>query len=161
MRLASQTFPNPAHDHAACIDEALREAQRICVEKGRKLTPLRRRVLELIWRGHAPVTAYGLLDLLVREGHRARAPTVYRSLDFLLENGLVHRVESMNAYIGCNQPRNRHRTGFFICERCGDTAELADPSLERSIDRRAGRLGFTVRASVIEISGVCANCDHA
>ncbi len=157
----STAFPSPRHDHAACVDEALAQAERVCAEQGRRLTPLRRRVLELVWQSHRPVTAYALLERLVQDGHRAQAPTVYRSLEFLMESGLVHRVESMNAYLGCNQPWHGHDVGIFICRVCGDVAELSDTAISRGIERGADRIGFTVESRVVEISGTCRACSGA
>lgn len=154
----SKVFPARGHDHHGCIEAALGEAERLCRERGLRLTPLRRRVFELVWQSHRPVTAYALLDALVREGHRAQAPTVYRSLDFLLQSGLIHRIESMNAYVGCNQPRRGHEAGIFICELCGDVAELSDGAISEGVARAAGRIGFAVDSRVIEVRGRCRDC---
>lgn len=154
----SEQFPPARHNHAGCVRAAMAEAERICRERGLRLTPLRRRVLELVWQSHRPVTAYALLDRLVADGHRAQAPTVYRCLEFLIDSGLVHRVESLNAFIGCNSPWTGHEVGFFICGRCGEVAEISDPAVGRSIDQDARRLGFEVAARVVEVSGTCAAC---
>ncbi len=159
-RCIAEGFPPPRHDHDACIDAAMDEAERLCRERGVKLTTLRRRVLELIWQSHRPVTAYALLELLVREGRRAQAPTVYRSLQFLLDAGLIHRIESLNAYVGCTRPRQRHDVGIFICESCGEVAEVSDPGIGRSIMRAASRVGFDARSGVIEVSGTCRTCSE-
>src|SRR5581483_8522848 len=101
-------FAPPGHDHALCIDDALAAAERQCAARGARLTEQRRRVLELIWKSHAPVGAYTLLDRLREGGVRAQPPTVYRALEFLVENGLIHRIESLNAYVGCADPDQRH-----------------------------------------------------
>ncbi|GJL83296.1 MAG: transcriptional repressor [marine bacterium B5-7] len=156
--IISSTFPSPQHNHSECVDAALGEAERLCRIRDLRLTPLRKRVFELIWQSHRPVTAYELLDRLVQDGRRAQAPTVYRSLEFLTECGLVHRVESMNAYVGCNQPSRGHEVGFFICEACGDVAELADPALSSSVTKGAKQLGFTVHSRLIEVRGTCRAC---
>lgn len=157
----STAFPSPRHDHDACVDAALAQAEQVCSERGLRLTPLRRRVFELVWQSHQPVTAYALLEQLVRDGHRAQAPTVYRSLEFLLECGLVHRVESLNAFVGCNQPRRGHDVGIFICRACGDVAEISDTAISSGIERGAGRIGFTVESRVVEVSGTCRACGEA
>ncbi len=157
----SKAFPSPRHDHRACVDAALVQAEAVCADRGLRLTPLRRRVFELVWQSHQPVTAYALLEQLVRDGHRAQAPTVYRSLEFLLECGLVHRVESLNAFVGCNQPSSGHDVGIFICRVCGDVAELAETAISRSIERGADRIGFTVESRVVEVSGTCRACADA
>src|SRR5918999_799750 len=114
---SSVTEENPfhPHDHLSCIGDALDRAAVLCDQRGARLTPLRRRVLELVWRGHEPVGAY---DLLAQMG-RAAPPTVYRALDFLIEQGLVHRIESLNAYVGCDRPEAAHASQFLICTDCG------------------------------------------
>ena len=93
------------HDHSRCVAEALAEAEALCAKQGTRLTTLRKRVLELVWASHKPLGAYDILGVLSEEdGRRAAPPTVYRALDFLLENGLVHRIASLNAFIGCVHP---------------------------------------------------------
>ena len=107
------------HDHHRCVADALAEAERLCVDRDVRLTELRKRVLELIWGSHAPVGAYAIMDLLRAEGRNAMPPTVYRALDFLLEQGLIHRIASLNAYIGCSHPADTHAMQYLICKRCG------------------------------------------
>jgi Fur family zinc uptake transcriptional regulator len=151
-------FPAPGHDHRACIDSALKKAERICKQQHLRLTPIRRRVFGLVWRSHRPVTAYALLEQLVREGHRAQAPTVYRSLEFLMSCGLVHRVESMNAFVGCNRPRHGEDVDLLICESCGEVAELPDSGIPGPVARSADRAGFIVHARMLEVRGICGAC---
>jgi Fur family zinc uptake transcriptional regulator len=129
---ASASFAGARHDHRSCVTQAMATAARLCTERGARLTPLRRRVLELIWRGHAPakhapVRAYDLLARLSDKGARAAPPTVYRALEFLLAHGLIHRIESLNAYVGCMHPEGAHGGQFLICEDCGAAAEVHDP----------------------------------
>jgi Fur family zinc uptake transcriptional regulator len=121
---------------------------------------LRRRVLELVWTSHEPIGAYRLLELLDREagGRRAAPPTVYRALDFLMEQGLVHRIESLNAFVGCDQPHLDHAGQFLICARCGASVELNDPGIARALSVCADRLGFRVERPTVEIKGICPNC---
>ena len=95
--------PAHAHDHKHCVEDALAAAERLCAAKDLRFTPLRRRVLELVWSSHKPVGAYALLDKLRNEDLGSAPPTVYRALDFLIENGLIHRIERMNAFIGCSR----------------------------------------------------------
>ena len=156
--MTAQVFKNPKHDHGRCVKTAMARAEQVCQTGGNRLTILRRRVLELLWQSHAPLSAYELLELLVRDGRKAQPPTVYRSLEFLLECGLIHRVESLNAYIGCDQPQQEHEMGFFICEDCGYVAELSDSSINTSIAKSAMDLGFEVHKPTIEISGLCRYC---
>jgi Fur family transcriptional regulator, zinc uptake regulator len=151
-------FPNRRHDHAACSKQAIRRAENYCRQKGLRLTPLRRRVLELVWADHQPVGAYNILERLVGEGRKAAPPTVYRSLDFLLQHGMIHRIASLNAYVGCNHPGSTHEAQFFICDDCGQAAEIGDSSVESAIARDAKKLGFNISRQTIEVAGTCARC---
>jgi Fur family zinc uptake transcriptional regulator len=151
-------FKGANHSHRRCLDAALAKAEKACRERGLRLTRLRRRVLELVWGSHAPVKAYDLLDAL-RDEHRAAAPpTVYRALEFLQRQGLVHRLESLNAYVGCGQPGHGHSSQFLICRRCGQVAELEDPDIIDLIAKRAARLGFTAETQTVEVQGRCGKC---
>jgi Fur family zinc uptake transcriptional regulator len=151
-------FPALAHDHDACVKGALDLAENSCERQGARLTALRRRVLELVWGSHAPVGAYALLDQLKQEGHGAAPPTVYRSLDFLLEHGLIHRLERLNAYVGCSRPTTRHVAQFLICTTCSRAVELDDPAIDAAVLRRAQALGFSVARQTIEVEGLCPAC---
>jgi Fur family zinc uptake transcriptional regulator len=107
------------------------------------------------------VGAYTLLEQLVTEGRKAAPPTVYRSLDFLLNHGLIHRIASLNAYVGCNHPGSDHEAQFFICVGCGQAAEIGDPSIESAIAQDAKALGFSIASQTIEVAGTCARCREA
>ena len=146
------------HDHAACIDAALDRAAELCARRGARLTRLRRRVLELVWQGHAAVKAYDLLAELDREGGSAKPPTVYRALDFLMAHGLVHRLESLNAYVGCPQPDAPHDGQFLICESCGQVSEFEAAAIQNAIALQAADLGFAVEQRTVEVRGVCRGC---
>lgn len=159
MRITSP-FPDRRHNHRACLSQALLRAEEHCRQKGLRLTALRRRVLELVWAGHQPVGAYSLLENLIGEGRKAAPPTIYRSLDFLLRHGLIHRIASLNAYVGCSHPGRDHEAQFFICDGCGQAAEIGDPSIESALSRDAKRLGFNISRQTIEVAGTCARC-HA
>lgn len=148
------------HDHRRCIKAALLEAQRICREHKGRLTEQRRRVLELVWRSHKPVGAYVILEQLRSEGFSGAPPTVYRALEFLLEHGLIHRIESLNAYTGCAHPGAQHTGHFLICSRCQQVAELDDPKVNRAINSSAARHGFEADHQVIEIRGLCPRCQE-
>lgn len=146
------------HNHRRCLDDALKEAEQVCAAAGLRLTPLRRQVLELVWHSHTPARAYEILDRLKELGHRPAPPTAYRALDFLERAGLIHRIESLNAFVGCADPGARHAGQFFICERCDAIAEISDPSLIDALQGHAERLGFLPRTRTIEVRGVCARC---
>lgn len=155
---SARSFPDAAHDHDDCVRAALADAENVCTLRGARLTALRRRVLELVWESHKPLGAYELLDMLRRGGRRAAPPTVYRALEFLLEQGLVHRVASLNAFIGCARPGHEGPVQFLICQRCGSAAELDDPAITRAIARSAAARGFAPRRHTIEVTGTCPNC---
>jgi len=140
------------------VDEAVTTAEKVCRENGLRFTPLRRRVLELVWTGHRPVKAYELLDELKKEHASSAPPTVYRALDFLVDNGFVHRLESLNAFIGCGEAEEKHGGQFLICRECGRVAELDDPELKQLLARKAKDAGFTGESSTVEVEGLCARC---
>lgn len=147
------------HDHSHCVHDALAAAERLCHASGARLTPLRRRVLELVWVSHRPLGAYELLDRLTAEGHRPAPPTVYRALEFLLEQKLVHRIASRNAFIGCTHPGAAHAGYFLLCESCGNAEEIADGSaLGKAIDKAAAAAEFTVHSQTLELAGLCRHC---
>jgi Fur family transcriptional regulator, zinc uptake regulator len=150
--------PRVDHDHALCIDTALDKAADLCARRGARLTKLRRRVLELVWQGHSAVKAYDLLAELDGRDGSAKPPTVYRALDFLIAHGLVHRLESLNAYVGCPQPGAPHEGQFLICNACGDVSEFEAPPIRSAIAGRAAALGFAVGQQMIEVRGTCRTC---
>ncbi len=151
-------FPDQRHDHERCVDDALKAAEALCSERGARLTPIRRRVFELVWNSHEPVGAYELLRALSRERENAAPPTVYRALEFLLEHGLIHRIESLNAFVGCCAPSDEHRSQFLICDGCGRTAEMHDDHVKSAIARSAESIGFAVSRETVEIRGLCPAC---
>jgi len=150
--------PGNGHDHEHCVEDALAAAEKLCAAKGLRFTPLRRRVLELVWSSHKPVGAYALLDSLRNEDLGSAPPTVYRALDFLIENGLIHRIERMNAFVGCSHPGEAHRGFFLICSDCGNAEELDGATLSETISSSATRRGFAARDMTLEVTGVCADC---
>ncbi|EPM67522.1 zinc uptake regulation protein [Pseudomonas syringae pv. theae ICMP 3923] len=150
------------HDHSHCVHSALAEAETLCTQQGLRLTTLRRRVLELVWQSHKPLGAYDILAVLSEEdGRRAAPPTVYRALDFLLENGLVHRIASLNAFTGCNHPTHVHQGQFLICRLCHAAIELQHPAISSAVVDAAAGVGFAVEGQTVEIVGVCAGCKAA
>lgn len=154
----SALFPSRRHDHRACIADALAQARAICAEQGGRLTPQRQQVLELVWREHKPVGAYELLERLREAGHKAAPPTVYRALDFLITHGLIHRIESLNAFTGCTTPGTPHRGQFLVCSQCQHVAELDDSAINYQLDASARQLGFVIERQTVEISGLCPRC---
>lgn len=150
------------HDHSQCVSNALADADKLCARQGVRLTALRKRVLELVWQSHKPLGAYDILAVLSEEdGRRAAPPTVYRALDFLLEQGLVHRIASLNAFIGCTQPEHSHQGQFLICKSCHSAIELDNLEVSQAIKQSAARLGFAVEGQTVEVVGICQQCQGA
>lgn len=159
-------FPRPGHDHARCAAEALRKAETVCEARKTRLTNIRRQVLELVWQSHVPVGAYDILSQLnaggkkpFARGGRTAPISVYRALEFLMDNGLVHRIASLNAFIGCaHMGEEPHAAQFLICRACGTTAELESAPLKRALTQAVATRGFTVDSQIVEISGMCPHC---
>jgi Fur family zinc uptake transcriptional regulator len=143
---------------AKSVAQSLAKAQALARGRGVSLTPLRLAVLQLVLKAGRPVGAYALLAALETKHGKAMPPTVYRALDFLVDQGFVHRIESLNAFIGCLDLDHAHRSQFIICNHCGRTVELLDDALSAGLDERARALGFQVTQQVVEIRGVCAEC---
>lgn len=155
MSLSDGRFP---HDHQGCIAKALASAEKLCEERGVRFTPLRRRVLELVWSKHESAKAYDLLDALKVFDPSAKPATVYRALDFLLEQGLIHRVESLNAFIGCNEPERRHDLLILICDRCHAVEERPASALMEAAASEIRSAGFVPLRQSFEVHGLCAAC---
>lgn len=156
-KMTTPAFNND-HDHQHCIQAALGAAESLCARRGCRLTAVRRRVLELIWQHHRPLGAYELLGQISQEGFNSAPPTVYRALDFLVAQGLVHRIASLNAFIGCAHPEEPHTGYFLICRHCGSTAEEAGQRLSRQLRAMAAQEGFRVESETLELIGLCGNC---
>ena len=146
------------HDHRDCQHHLLSEARALCEKRNSRLTRRRLQVLEILLRSQQPMGAYEILACLnVTKSKQAIAPPiVYRALDFLLGEGLVHRIESKNAYISCVRPGHQCAAQFLICRGCEKVAELENRQNEMLSD--ASRVGFTVDSAVMEITGHCADC---
>lgn len=159
-----------AHRHACTdpkhhVDDAegfIREVERVCGERGLRLTPLRAEVLRLVAEAGRPVKAYDLLDRMKSIHGSAAPPTVYRALDFLLEHGFIHKLESINAFVGCHHPATeQHSVPFLICDRCHAAVELEDSRVADMLEASARALGFQPQAQTLEVHGLCAECSEA
>ena len=152
-------FHAPDHDHARCTADALKHAETLCTQRAQRLTPIRRQVLELLLESHKPLGAYEIMDRAAAGGGRPAPITIYRALDFLRENGLVHRIESRNAFVACvNNHESDDLVVFLICEHCGAVGEAQSAAVADQLKAAARSAGFTPKAPVIEIGGVCAHC---
>jgi Fur family transcriptional regulator, zinc uptake regulator len=161
MSLAKPTFPAPDHDHGRCTADALEHAEKVCDQRAQKFTPIRRQVLEALLSSHRPLGAYEVIDALARSMPRPAPITVYRALDFLMENGLVHRIESRNAFLACAHDHDAAAmVAFLICECCGSVGEIPAAPMAQSLNASARATGFAPKMSVVEITGVCAHCQE-
>ena len=146
------------HDHDHCITDTMARAQALCAEEGLQFTPVRQRVLEILLAEHRALGAYDILPMLAEDGLGSQPPVAYRALDFLVKNGLAHRIELLNAYIACAHLGRAHRPAFLICRGCGSVAEAEAPA---PLADSAGATGFHVETTVVEAEGLCPQCHEA
>ena len=142
------------------IAVVLQRAEHLCRGRGARLTPQRRTVLRLLCASDKPLSAYELLDRMRGSMKNPAPPTVYRALDFLLEHGLVHKLESLHAFVGCAYPEHTHAGQFLICSDCGEVSELEDSAVARSLQAAGKAAGFRTTRPVVELLGTCAQCDE-
>ena len=141
------------------LERRLQAAAETCERHGAQLTELRRVVLSLVLEADGPLTAYQLLDRLKERRRTAVPPTIYRGLDFLLKQGLIHKIERLNAFIPCaDAGHDHHDVQFLICQRCGTVAEIEDRSVRQALAGAAARQGFRPHNAVVELNGTCAAC---
>lgn len=156
------TFPAMSRPHLNCAPEgvadSLRAAEKLCEQRGGKLTPLRRKVLKLLLESHGPAKAYDLLAHMGDDEGTAKPPSVYRSLDFLLEMGLAHKIESLNAFVACGHWDHGHAAVFLICDNCGSAGELHAHDAVKRLQDDVAAVKFKMRSAVIEVHGECAKC---
>ena len=148
------------HNHSHCVGDAMTKAERLCASSGARFTALRRRVLELVWSSHQSVKAYDLLDDLRLSDPSAKPATVYRALDFLLEQGLIHRVESLNAFVGCRHPDKVHQSLLLICTNCHVVEERSADGVMKALEAELDALCFSPRRRLLEIYGLCSECSN-
>lgn len=146
------------HDHAHCTDDALARAVNLIDERGARMTPVRRRTLEILLEEHRAMGAYEVLDRLAAEGFGAQPPVAYRALDFLVDQGLAHRIRRLNAFAACMHPGEAHNPAFFICRTCNTVAEAPAAPVRAAIEDAARDLGFAVERTNIEVLGLCPAC---
>jgi len=146
------------HDHRRCADSGLARADAIAADRGLRLTPVRRRVLQLLLEAHRAMGAYEVLERLGDEGFGKQPPVAYRALDFLVEHGLAHRVRRLNAFAACTQPGTAHEPVFFICAACGAVAEAPAGRVRRALQSLADEIGFQIGRVNIEAQGSCPSC---
>ncbi len=147
-----------SHDHSLCVDQALAEAESRCAEQGLRLTPVRRKVLELLLQEHRALGAYAILDLLRDSGFGSQPPVAYRALDFLVEHGFAHKIERLNAFVACAHPGANHAPAFMICRLCDAVAEAQAAPSNDALGAAARAAGFQIEKTVVEAEGVCPVC---
>ncbi len=140
------------------VNVVLKRADALCHERGLGLTDQRKAVLQILCVSDKPLSAYELLDRMRGVVKNPTPPTVYRALDFLLEQGLVHRLESLHAYVGCTHPEHPHASQFLICDHCGEVAEVEDTSVVKSLKAASKAQGFRTKRPIVELLGTCAHC---
>jgi Fur family zinc uptake transcriptional regulator len=150
-----------AHDHAHCSASALARAEAITAAAGARLTPVRRRVLEILLEEHKALGAYEVLARLAAEGFGNQPPVAYRALEFLVEQGLAHRIQRLNAFAACTHMGEAHAPAFLICRACATVAEAEAAPVRAALDAAAAPLGFAVERSTIEALGLCPACRGA
>lgn len=156
-----QLTAEPDHDHVGCVRRAIDTAERLCAHRGARLTPIRRKVLELVWESHRAVKAYDLLDRIKPLEQSAKPATVYRALDFLIEQGLIHRVESLNAFIGCSCSDSQHELLLLICKECGEVEERPALEVMEALAKEIDQAGFVTHSKSVEVHGLCSHCVSA
>ena len=158
-----RAVPDPfhAHDHAHCATSVLSRAEAQARADGVRLTPVRRRALEILLESHRAMGAYEVLERLSAEGFGKQPPVAYRALDFLVEQGLAHRVQRLNAYAACLSPERDHSPAFLICRGCNVVAEAPAAPVMAALQGAAGASGFVIERSTIEALGLCPSCQVA
>lgn len=146
------------HDHDSCVADAMARAERRCADEKLRLTPLRRRVLEILLSEHRAMGAYDILEKLRREGLGREPPIAYRALNFLVSHGFAHKVERLNAFAACTMSGAAHEPAFLICRACGSVAETEAKAATAQLGKTAAEAGFSPENAVCEIEGLCPRC---
>lgn len=149
------------HDHAHCQAEVLAGAAALAAARGVRMTPVRQRVLEILLESHRAMGAYDVLERLAAEGFGNQPPVAYRALDFLVEQGLAHRVQRLNAFAACMHPGQDHTPVFLICAGCGALSEADAGPVRVALEAAAATAGFAIERSTVEALGQCPACKAA
>ena len=157
----NMTFLDPHHDHAHCTADLIARAERTCERRGSKLTGQSRDILSSVAQSHSAVGAYDIIERMAEHGPRPAPITVYRALDFLLAHGLVHKIESRNAFVACSHSHEGQPAALLICETCGTVSELDAPEIFERITAKARAQKFSPAHTMIEMSGTCGACARA
>ncbi|MCQ9617485.1 transcriptional repressor [Paenalcaligenes niemegkensis] len=140
------------------IEAQLHTAEQLCKKRGKRLTPIRREVLELLLRQQRSLKAYELLELFRQDQPGAAPPTVYRALEFLTDEGLIHRLDAVNAWTACADAAGHPHDLLIVCTNCGAVAELSAPSLSAQLAACVEQAGFTLSGLETELQALCKKC---
>jgi Fur family zinc uptake transcriptional regulator len=148
------------HNHHRCVDTALKAAQLYCQNHAEKFSGMREAVFRAVWTSHQPIGAYDILDQLSRAetAKRLAPPTVYRALEFLLEHRLIHRINSLNAFVGCSEPGCHPNSQFLICQNCKLAIEIDDKTLQKPLNNLINAHQFSNVTVHLELLGLCSKC---
>lgn len=146
------------HDHTSCSSEILAQAETLCAKAGVRLTPVRRRTLEILAEAHKAMGAYEVLDRLKADGFGSQPPVAYRALEFLVCNGLAHRIQRLNAFVACMDARCQQSPAFFICKECNMVAEAPAEEVFAAVTTSAKSIGFQLDRVSLEAVGLCPAC---
>ncbi len=155
---ATPDAPFAPHDHGDCRNDVLARADALAKSNAARLTPVRRRVLEILLADHRALGAYDVLQQLSEDGFGSQPPVAYRALEFLVDQGFAHRIDRLNAFVACMHPGEAHAPAFLICRNCRIVAEAPAKAVRTALNKAAGSLGFQVEGSSIEAVGLCPQC---
>ena len=157
MNVVGSSFEK--HSHEICNEHYTNKMEKYCIANNFKLTPLRRKVFEILVRDHKPIGAYQILEILKKEGFASSPPIAYRVLDFLVEKGFAHKIKGLNSSIACSFAGCKHFSAFIICRKCDNVAEIRS---ENTFPKDAHTaLDFKIENAMVEILGICSTCSQA
>lgn len=149
------------HDHARCASSVMARAEELSATSGARLTPVRRRTLEILLQSHQALGAYEVLEKLGEAGFGNQPPVAYRALEFLVEHGFAHRIRRLNAFAACMHPGEAHLPAFLICKGCSVVAEASADTVRAAMDGAAAAIGFSIERMNVEALGLCRGCAEA
>ena len=149
---------NSCNNHNRYIDDVFAKAEEICLKYNLRFTNLRRKIFTIIVQNPQPSKAYDILDILQKENSSAKPATIYRTLDFLLKYGLIHKLHISNSYVICHHPLQHKKCSFLICSKCNEVKECCDNDLTEELQKIGLRNYFHIEDSNIEIKGICNSC---
>jgi Fur family zinc uptake transcriptional regulator len=147
------------HDHSHCTEGTLALADALSTARGARMTPVRRRALEILLESHKAMGAYDVLERLAKDGFGNQPPVAYRALEFLVDQGLAHRIRRLNAFTACMHPGKTHVPAFLICTSCQLVAEASASEVRGAMDAAAATVGFTIKRMNVEAVGLCPACN--